>query len=70
MAVARVRERDGLPVVDVIFLESARIYKLSRDHPAFSRALSQLRDAAASGRVVKVALSSLDSDAIEDLFVP
>jgi hypothetical protein len=64
--VANIRDRSG-PAVDVTFLESARIYRLPRHHPAFSRALELLRDAGKTARSVKVTLSSLDSDVIEDV---
>ena len=67
VTVAHVREREGAPAVDAMFLESARIYKLRRDHPHFDRLLRQLRDALASRRVVQVTLAAIDSDEITDV---
>ena len=64
MSVAIIREADP---VQVAFLESARFYKLSREHPGFERLLERLREARASRRVLKVRLASLDSDVIEDV---
>lgn len=64
--VASIRDREEA-AVHVSFLESARIYKLPREHPAFGRALDLLREAAKAGTGVKVTLSSLDSDVIEDI---
>lgn len=66
LTVANIRDRSGT-AVEVTFLESARIYQLPRQHPAFSRALELLREAGKAGRDVKVTLSSLDSDVIEDV---
>lgn len=64
MTVASLRE--GEPV-KVAFLESARFYTLSREHPGFERILERLREAKASRRPLKVRLASLDSDVIEDV---
>jgi hypothetical protein len=67
MTVASIRESTGAEPVKVAFLESARFYKLSREHPGFARILEQLRGARASRRVLKVRLASLDSDVIQDV---
>jgi hypothetical protein len=67
MTVASVREQTGAEPVKVAFLEAARFYKLSRDHPGFERILERLRGAEASQRVLRVRLASLDSDVIEDV---
>ena len=67
MTVARIRERTGADSVDVMFLESARVYKLARSHPGFDRILGQLRDAMARRRPLKIRLPSLDSDVIDDV---
>jgi len=67
MSVASIREQAGAEPVKVAFLESARFYKLSREHPGFDRILERLREAMASRRVLKVRLASLDSDVIEDV---
>lgn len=69
MTVADIREREAAEYVQVVFLESARFYKLPREHPSFEKILVQLRDALAKRRVVKVALVAPDSDVIEDVDV-
>ncbi len=65
MTVANLREREEPDDVRVVFLESARIYTLCRDNPAFDHALRILREAHARPRVVKVGFASLESDIIE-----
>jgi hypothetical protein len=67
MTVAHIREPKGADDVDVVFLESARFYKLPRAHPRFNRILSQLRYAMARGRLVQVRLTSPHGDIIEDV---
>jgi hypothetical protein len=67
MTVARIRERTGADSVDVMFLESARIYKLARSNPSFDRILAQLRNAMARRRPLTIRLASLDSDVIDDV---
>jgi len=52
--------------VEVIFLESARFYKLLGNNPAYEEILQLLRDAMKKGRVVKVEVASPDSDILED----
>ncbi len=60
--VARVHEQ---PVhADVMFYESARIYRLSRTHPQYAAALARLRAAAASGATVEVQLAAADVEVI------
>jgi hypothetical protein len=70
MRVAHIREREGAEAADVVFLESARFYKLPRARPAFDRILGQLREAMARGQAVEIRLASLDSDVIEDVRGP
>lgn len=65
MTVAHVRSGPGDAFVEVLFLESARPYRLSTGHPHFDRLLGLLRRAIAPPRVVKVHLASLDSDVIQ-----
>jgi len=64
MTVARIRERNDA-AVEVMFLESVRIYKLYRQHPAFDRILRLLRDTLEARRALTVTLASVDSDVIE-----
>lgn len=67
MTVAHIREREGPEYVQVLFLESARFYKLPKGHPSFEEILVQLRDAMTKRRVVQVGLASPDGDVIEDV---
>ena len=70
MTVAQIREQKGADHVEVVFLESARIYRLPRKNPAYDEALTLLRDALANHRVLQVGLASLDSDIIEEIQEP
>jgi hypothetical protein len=67
MTVATVRERSGGEYAQVAFLESARFYRLSKQHPGYDGVLELLRDAQATGRVLGIGVASLDSDLIEDV---
>lgn len=65
MTVAQIRERtDG---VVVVFLESARFYKLPRTNPSFERIFDTLKDAVERQRVLKISLASPEGDVIEDV---
>ncbi|MFQ5526720.1 MAG: hypothetical protein ACE5GX_10715 [Thermoanaerobaculia bacterium] len=64
MTVAHVREPEGEGYVEVMFLESARIYRLERESPAFEEALRLLTQAVEGG-VLRISLASIDSDTIE-----
>ena len=65
MTVAHIRELKEAEHVQVVFLESARFYKLPKGHPRFEKILGQLREAMAKRRVLSVELASPDSDVIE-----
>jgi hypothetical protein len=67
MTVAHIREPKGADFVEIVFLESARFYKLSGKNPFYAEALKLLREALAIKRVVKVGVVSLDSDIIEEI---
>jgi hypothetical protein len=67
MTVAQIRDSEGAPFVEVVFLESARFYKLYRNHPAFDDLLRVLRRGMATGNVVKVGFAAPESDVIEDV---
>ena len=67
LTVARIREPKSEDYVEVMFLESARFYRLSKDNPEFEEIIASLRDAAATGRPVEVGLASISSDVIEDI---
>ncbi len=68
LTVADIRDA-GSDHVEVLFLESARIYELRKSHPSLDLLLERLHAANAEQRVVKVRLASPDSDVIEDVDV-
>ena len=67
MTVAHIREHKDADPIEVVFLESARFYKLVRKNPAFNEALKLLQDALAGRRVLEIGTSSIDSDVIEEV---
>lgn len=70
MTVAHIREPEGADHAEVVFLESARFYRLARENPTYDNALRLLRDAVEKGRVLKIGLASPDSDIIEEVQEP
>lgn len=50
---------------EVLFAESARIYRLLRDNPAYDDALRHLGAAARSGRQVRVRFTEPNGEVIE-----
>ena len=70
MTVAQIREPEHADYVQVVFLESARFYKLMKDNPGFDRALKLLRDALINPRLLLVSVASLDSDLIQKIGEP
>lgn len=67
MTVANVRERGDVDDTQIAFLESARFYRLSKQHPGYAGTLIMLREAQKTGRVLSIGVASLDSDLIEDV---
>jgi hypothetical protein len=67
LTVARIRTPDDADHVEVLFLESARIYELRSDRPDFAELIGLLRRAELDGRPIKVGFASIDGDAIEDV---
>jgi hypothetical protein len=70
LTVARIRDGEDADHVEVLFLESARIYWLLTASPAAGELLERLRAAESEGHAVEVGLASLDSDVIEDVRTP
>jgi hypothetical protein len=69
MTVAHIREQTQGDAVEVMFLESARFYRLPRNKPNFSALLERLRDAKQNGEPVEIATASSGSDLIDDVKV-
>lgn len=67
MTVAHVRQPSGADHVEVMFFESARIYRLPRANPAFAAHLEIVQSAAATGRPVTVTFATPEDDLIVDL---
>jgi hypothetical protein len=65
MTVADIRETAADDYVEVMFLESARFYKLFRENPAFGDTITCLRASLAEGRAVNVWTESLDSNVLK-----
>lgn len=63
LTVAHVRGSEDDDYVEVLFLESARIYLLERKRPDFAELLSRLREA----QTVRIAVAPPDGDVIEDV---
>ena len=68
LTVARVR--DEADHAEVIFLESARFYRLPKADPRFDSLLALLRRALEEQRPVRVEQASADSDLIADVQLP
>lgn len=64
MTVANIRDEPDSDHVKVVFLESARFYRLNRNHPGFDETIRRLREALAQQRAVRVGLESLDTEVI------
>jgi hypothetical protein len=53
--------------VEVMFLESPRLFRLSRSHEHFDRLLSTLQASEAAGRPVRVTLTAPHGGDIDDV---
>lgn len=62
-----VRIIDGTDGVDVVFLESARFYRVFGKNPAFDSLVAKLRDAIEKDIAVEVRTASITSGVIEDI---
>lgn len=67
MTVAHLRARPGALFAEVLFLDSARVYRLPITHPDFDRLVARLRQAIAARHAVRVRLAAPDSDVILDV---
>jgi hypothetical protein len=70
MTPAHIRESQGADYVEVVFLESARFYKLSKRNPIYYRIVKLLRDAIAKKRALQVRCTSPESNAIAEVQRP
>jgi len=67
MTPAQVRETPGREFAEVMFLESARIYRLSKQNSRCEEILKRLREAIARKRAVRVQLDQPHGGVIEDV---
>ena len=67
MTVANIRDEPECDHIDVVFLESARFYRLNRSNPDFHKALHMLREASRKQGMVRVGLESPHSDVIHEI---
>ena len=67
MTVAHVRETPGAEFAEVVFLESARFYKLFKENKNFQRIQHELRHAAEEHAKVRVFLNVSEGDVIQDV---
>lgn len=67
MRVAHIRERKDEEHLEVMFLESARIYKLFKKNPAYLEILGALRAALAKKSVLRVRCAAKESDVLEEV---
>jgi hypothetical protein len=65
MTVANIREETGGNYIFVLFLESARFYKLYRNDPEFEKLHEMLRKAMQAGVAVHIGLDSPEGDTIQ-----
>lgn len=65
LTVAAVREAPGGGHLEVLFLESARIYRLERSHPDFAAVVERLHASRDAGRPLAVAFAADDEARIE-----
>ncbi len=64
MTPVHVREREGGEFVEVMFSQSARIYKLFKKNPKYEEIQARLREAVKAKRTVRVQLSAAQGDVI------
>jgi hypothetical protein len=67
MRLAHIREPEGAKYLEVMFLESARIYKLFKENPAYEEILGHLRGALGKKIALRVRSASAESDVIEEV---
>jgi hypothetical protein len=67
LTVAQVRPGAEPDHVEVLFLESAQIYRLPRSHERFDELAARLDAAGGAGRTVRVVFLSPGSNVIDDV---
>ena len=67
MTVVGIRDAGGAGGVEVMFGESARFFRLLREHPDYGGLIEQLQNALEQNARVRVCCKSFASDLIEDV---
>jgi len=67
MTVANIRRKEDSDFVEVVFLESARFYRLLKKNRAYDTILQKLEKALSDRRPISVELASIESDTIEEI---
>jgi hypothetical protein len=67
LTVAAVRDRPDAEQLDVLFLESPRIYRLDRTRPGFAQRLERLKAAEHDRQPIQIGLAAATSDVIVDV---
>jgi len=67
MTVANIRRKEGADFVEVVFLESARFYRLLKENHAYGDILKKLENALSDAEPIKVCFESIESDTIEEV---
>jgi len=67
MTVAHIREHEDRDYCEVMFLESARFYRLPKANAAFDEIIGTLRKSMEMGRPVRIVLATVSGDVIEEV---
>ncbi|NTW69545.1 MAG: hypothetical protein HGB23_06790 [Chlorobiaceae bacterium] len=67
MTVANIRSNDEADFVEIVFLESARFYRIMKKNSNFNDMLGKLETALSDSKRVTVGLDSIESEIIEDV---
>ncbi|NTU52422.1 MAG: hypothetical protein HGA97_01710 [Chlorobiaceae bacterium] len=67
MRVAALRQREECCYDEVVFLESARLYRLMKQYPAYRSMLQKLRKAQLDAIPVTIGLESVEGDIIVEV---
>lgn len=70
MTPAHIREPPEADYVEIVFLQSARFYRLFKKNPIYHQIVKVLRDAIAKKQAVQVLCTSPESDTIVDIQDP
>lgn len=67
MTVANIRRKEDDDFVEVVFLESARFYRLLKKNRAYDTIIRKLEKALSDHRPIRVGFATIESDVIEEV---